>query len=215
MPIPVVTIGIAGGTGAGKTTLAHRLFQKLDESENVSYLHHDSYYRDLSHLTPTDRARNNFDHPDSLETSLLIEHIQSLKRGEAVDVPLWDFASHTRAKGTQSVTPQKIILVEGILILSDENLRRELDVMVYVDAAADIRLVRRLSRDLRERGRTVDDVLCQYNETVRPMHEMFVEPSKYKADVIVNNENPHSMAVACEVLANHLSTKAGIKMAFS
>ncbi len=115
-----------------QTTLAHRLFQKLDESENVSYLHHDSYYRDLSHLSPTDRAQNNFDHPDALETSLLIEHIQSLKRGESVDVPQWDFASHTRAKGTQSVTPQKIILVEGILILSDENLRRELDVMVYV-----------------------------------------------------------------------------------
>lgn len=112
--------------------MAHRLFQKLDESENVSYLHHDSYYRDLSHLSPEARARNNFDHPDALETSLLIQHIQSLKQGQAVDVPQWDFASHTRAKETQIVTPQKIILVEGILILSDENLRRELDVMVYV-----------------------------------------------------------------------------------
>ena len=183
-PSSPIVIGIAGGTGSGKTTVANVILKRAGR-ERIAFLSHDAYYRDLSVLPITDRQRINFDHPDSLETDLLIEHVRQLKRGEAVEVPVYDFAHHTRTSQTLRVEPQPIILVEGILIFYEQALRPLLDVKIFVDTDADIRFIRRLQRDIVERGRTTESVIRQYLETVRPMHMEFVEPSKRYADVII------------------------------
>jgi len=185
--MPSITIGIAGGTGAGKTTLARAVYETLGGPENVAYLSHDSYYRDITHLPMEERAQTNFDHPDSLDTELLIRHVQMLKRGESVEVPNYDFSRHARTDAVTVVEPKKVVLVEGILIFSEAELVKELDVKVFVEADSDIRLMRRIARDTVERGRSVDEIMDQYVETVRPMHEEFVEPSKRRADVIVHS----------------------------
>ncbi len=181
--LPLV-IGIAGGSGSGKTTVAQQILQRVGE-EHIAYLQHDAYYRDLSHLTPSQRAEVNFDHPDALETELLIQHIQMLKRGQAVQVPIYDFATHTRRPETITVEPRPLILVEGILVFVEKALRDLFDLKIFVDTDADLRFIRRLERDLRERGRTMESVIRQYLSTVRPMHLEFVEPSKRYADVII------------------------------
>lgn len=180
----VVCIGVAGGTGSGKTTVAEAIVARIG-AHRIAYIQHDSYYRDLSHLPEQERLRCNFDHPDALESELLVQHLQALRRGEAVEVPVYDFTRHVRTQQTQRVEPRKVILVEGILIFAEAMLRREFDIRIFVDTDADLRFLRRLQRDISERGRTVESVIAQYLETVRPMHLEFVEPSKRWADVII------------------------------
>lgn len=180
-----LVVGVAGGSGSGKTTVVRRLIAALGGARSVSVLHHDSYYRDASHLPPDDRAEINYDHPDALETELLIAHLEALLDGHPVEVPVYDFANHVRTDTTEHVDPRPVIILDGILILWDSRLRDLMDVKLFVDADADVRLGRRLRRDMDERGRSPDSVLAQYMETVRPMHLEFVEPSKRYADVII------------------------------
>lgn len=182
-PDPLV-IGIAGGSGSGKTTVAQEILNRVG-AERIAFLQHDSYYKDLSGLPPTQRAEVNFDHPNSLETELLIEHIVSLREGRSIDVPIYDFSTHSRTDQTFAVAPHRVILVEGILIFVEAKLRKLFDVKLFVDTDADIRFIRRLQRDITERGRTTETVIKQYQATVRPMHLEFVEPSKRYADVII------------------------------
>lgn len=179
-----LVVGVAGGTGSGKTTLARAIRESL-AGVAISYLSHDSYYRDLGHLTFEEREKHNFDHPDALDTARMVADLSALKRGEAAHIPTYDFATHSRTPVTETVQPRRVILVEGILIFADEALRALMDIKIFVDTADDVRLVRRLTRDIKERGRTSDGVIQQYLETVRPMHAKFVEPSKQHADVIV------------------------------
>ena len=179
-----IVIGVAGGTGSGKTTVVHELVRALGGGR-VSVVHHDAYYRDASHLTPAQRAAINFDHPDALETDLLVAHLDALRAGRPVEMPVYDFATHTRAAETRIIEPTRAVVVDGLLVLWDARLRERLDVKVFVDTDADVRLVRRLRRDIEDRGRSFDSVLRQYVETVRPMHLEFVEPSKRWADIIL------------------------------
>lgn len=182
-PDPLV-IGIAGGSGSGKTTVAQEILQRVGP-DRIAFLQHDSYYKDLSGLPPAQRAEVNFDHPNSLETELLIKHIASLRAGASVEVPIYDFSIHTRTAKTFTVQPRRVILVEGILIFTEAALRDMMDVKIFVDTDSDMRFIRRLERDLKERGRTTESVIKQYQLTVRPMHMEFVEPSKRYADVII------------------------------
>ncbi|KAL1520163.1 hypothetical protein AB1Y20_023633 [Prymnesium parvum] len=179
-----VVVGIAGGTGSGKTTVACAIAQRIG-AESLVHISHDSYYRPLNHLPMQVRARTNFDHPDALETSLLVEHLRQLKSGAPVSIPMYDFATHSRCPSTTVVHPARIILVEGILIYANEELRDMLDIKIFVDTDSDVRFIRRLKRDISERGREVGAVIGQYLDTVRPMHNQFVEPSKRYADVII------------------------------
>ncbi len=179
-----IIIGVAGGTGSGKTTVAETILDRVGR-DRIAYLQHDSYYKDRSHLPPEERANVNFDHPDALESTLLAQHLTFLKRGQAVEVPLYDFTAHTRKAETARVEPRSVILVEGILILAEKVVRDLMDIKIFVDTDSDIRFIRRLQRDITERGRTMDSVIRQYLETVRPMHLEFVEPSKRYADIIV------------------------------
>jgi uridine kinase len=177
-------IGICGGTGSGKTTVANRLLQAVGSHE-VAFIQQDSYYRNLADMPLDYRHKVNFDHPDAIDNDLLVAHVAALGRGEAVDLPLYDFRSHVRRPETLRVEPKLITIVEGILIFAEPRLLSEMDVKVFVDTPDDIRFIRRLRRDIAERGRTVDSVIEQWIETVRPMHQQFVEPSKRAADVII------------------------------
>ncbi|MGC8838638.1 MAG: uridine kinase [Anaerolineae bacterium] len=181
---PAIIIGVAGGTGSGKTTVAQEILQRVGP-DRIAYIQHDSYYRDQSHLPFHERARVNYDHPDALESELLVEHLKQLRAGHAVEVPIYDFTTHTRRPETRRVEPRRVILVEGILIFADRALREMMDVKIFVDTDPDIRFIRRLQRDIRERGRSMESVIEQYLSTVRPMHMEFVEPSKRYADVII------------------------------
>jgi uridine kinase len=189
-----VTIAVAGGTGSGKTTVAQALLERVG-SDHIAYVPHDAYYKDLRHLPPNQRAAINFDHPDSLDNVLMIEHIQQLKRGKAVEIPVYDFTIHERTNQTEHVAPHPIVLVEGILILALPEMREQFDVKIFVDTDADIRFIRRLKRDIAERGRTPESVIQQYLNTVRPMHLEFVEPSKRYADVIIPEGGFNTVAV--------------------
>ena len=177
-------IGICGGTGSGKTTVANRILESVSKDE-VIFLQQDSYYRNLDQLPLDYRRIANFDHPDAIDNDLLVEHLRALKRGEAVELPVYDFRTHTRLPETLHTEPRPIIIIEGILIFAEKRLLDEMDIKVYVDTPDDIRFIRRLSRDVAERGRTVESVIEQYVATVRPMHMQFVEPSKRCADVII------------------------------
>jgi uridine kinase len=179
-----IIIGVAGGTGSGKTTVSESILDRVGQ-DRIAYIQQDSYYRDLSYLPHEERARINFDHPDALETDLLIRHLTALRSGQAVEVPTYDFTRYTRTDQTRKVEPRRVILVEGILIFTEKALRDLFDVRIFVDADADIRFIRRLQRDLNERGRSTESIVRQYLDTVRPMHLEFVEPSKRYADVIV------------------------------
>jgi len=179
-----LVIGIAGGSGSGKTTVAQEILNRVGP-DRIAYLQHDSYYKDLSGLPPTQRAEVNFDHPHSLETELLIRHVVSLRDYQPVEVPIYDFSTHSRTTRTFTVAPHSVIVVEGILIFAEPELRKLFDVKIFVDTDSDIRLIRRLQRDIAERGRTTETVIRQYMATVRPMHLEFVEPSKRYADVII------------------------------
>lgn len=189
-----VIIGVAGGTGSGKTTVAHRILDGVG-TEHIAYIPHDAYYKDLSHLSPEERARVNFDHPDSLETELMVEHLKQLREGEPVEIPVYDFTTHTRTSETHHVVPAPILLVEGILIFAEPELRKIFDVKIFIDTDADIRFIRRLRRDVEERGRTFKSVIDQYLRTVRPMHMEFVEPSKRHADVIIPEGGFNEVAI--------------------
>lgn len=179
-----LVIGIAGGSGSGKTTVAQEILQRVGP-DRIAYIQHDSYYKELSGLPPAQRAEVNFDHPNSLETELLISHIEKLKSGQAIEVPIYDFSTDSRTDKTFTVNPRRVIIVEGILIFGDPALRALFDVKIFVDTDPDVRLIRRLQRDISERGRTTESVIEQYQSTVRPMHLEFVEPSKRYADVII------------------------------
>jgi len=179
-----LVIGIAGGSGSGKTTLAQLILERIGD-DRIAYLPHDAYYKDLTDLPPNQRATVNFDHPDSLESDLLVHHIRQLKENKPIDLPVYDFKTHTRLKEIIHIEPRAVIMVEGILLYTDPTLRQILDVKIFVDTDADIRFIRRLERDIQERGRTTEMVVRQYLATVRPMHLEFVEPSKRYADVIV------------------------------
>ena len=181
-----VIIGIAGGSGSGKTTIAESVVTAVGV-DTVSLIQHDAYYRDLPHLDFEARSRVNYDHPDSLETELLIQHIQELRAGKEIHRPVYDFTADRRTTETVLVKPEPVVVIEGILVLSERDLRNVMDLRIYVDADADLRLMRRLQRDIIERERTLDSVIAQYQETVRPMHLQFVEPSKRYADIIVPN----------------------------
>lgn len=201
-----LTIGVAGGTGSGKTTVADVILERVGK-QRIAYLPHDAYYRELIGLPQDQRAAMNFDHPDSLETELMIKHIEQLKLGNPVEIPIYDFSTHSRTDRTIKVDPHPVIIVEGILLFADKKLREMLDVKIFVDTDPDIRFIRRLQRDITERGRTTENVIQQYLTTVRPMHLEFVEPSKRYANVIIPegglNEVAMEMVIArIEALLN-------------
>ncbi len=187
-------IGVAGGTGSGKTTVARNIAAGVPEGTCV-VLEHDAYYRDWSHLTLEERHRVNFDHPDSLDNGLLVEHLERLRAGEAVEVPIYDFATHTRAGRIRRVEPAPIVIVEGILIFVERRLRESFDIKLFVDTDPDLRLFRRIRRDMAERGRTFEQVREQYYATVRPMHLEYVEPCKRCADLVIPEGGENRVAL--------------------
>lgn len=189
-----VIIGIAGGTGSGKTSIARAIYDRVGK-DRIEWISHDSYYRNFEGLTPEERHNINWDHPDSLETELLARHVDVLCKGSAVDVPIYDFAAYARKAETQRVEPRRVVIVEGILVLAEPELRKRIDIKLFVDTPADIRLVRRLMRDIGGRGRSVESVIEQYVTTVRPMHEEFVEPSKRYADLIIPEGGENLVAI--------------------
>ena len=188
-------IGIAGGTGSGKSTLVKRL-QEAFKNDDVATICHDFYYKAHPELSYEERTQLNYDHPDAFDTWLMVEHIKALKEGKAVECPVYSFVEHNRTSETLAVTPSKVIIVDGILIFENEELRNAMDIKVYVDTDADVRLARRILRDVRERGRSMESVISQYTTTVKPMHEQFVEPSKRYADVIIPEGGFNSVAVS-------------------
>lgn len=189
-----LVVGIAGGTGSGKTTVAHKLAAAMPAGRCVT-IEHDAYYRDQAHLAPAERAGINYDHPASLESDLLARHLRELRAGRAVEVPIYDFATHTRRAETRAVAPARVIIVEGILVFTEAALREQLDIKIFVDTDADIRLIRRIRRDLEQRGRSFQSVRDQYYATVRPMHLEHVEPSKRWADLIVPEGGDNKVAL--------------------
>lgn len=200
-------IGMGGGSGSGKTTIAEAVLQTVGR-EFVSLIPHDAYYRDLRALPFEARAAVNFDHPDSLETELLVSHLQELRSGRSIEQPTYDFAQHLRADATVTVAPEQVVIVEGILVLAEPDLRALMDLKIYVDTDPDLRVLRRLRRDILERGRTVDSVLGQYLATVRPMHLQFVEPSKRYADLIVpEGYNAGAVGTVTSLIRDFLATR--------
>lgn len=191
---PPVIVGVAGGTGSGKSTVVRQIYEKLGP-DDVVILQHDSYYLDRGHLSMEERGKINYDHPDALETTLLINHLKQLLAGESVDIPNYDFSLHVRQKEYRRVDPCKIIIVEGILILANEELRKLFDIKIFVDTDADIRFIRRMERDILDRARTRESVVKQYMESVRPMHIAYVEPSKMYADLIIPEGGYNLVAV--------------------
>ena len=179
----ILVIGIAGGTGSGKTTLMDNLVKRF--SDNVTVLSHDNYYRRRDDMTLEERSKVNYDEPAALETDLMVRHLEKLRQGEAIECPVYDFAQHNRSNKTITIQPKRVIIVEGILIFEDRALRDLMDIRIFVDTDADVRLGRRILRDVEERGRTLQSVLDQYQTTVKPMHEMYVEPSKKYANLVV------------------------------
>jgi uridine kinase len=189
-----VIIGITGGTGSGKTTVAASICSKVGR-DRIEWISHDSYYREFRDLDPEGRHHINFDHPDSLETEALVRDLDRLIEGHAIEVPVYDFTTHSRLTATQRVEPKRVIIVEGILVLAEPDLRKRIDIKLFVDTPPDIRFVRRLLRDVQARGRSLDSVVHQYLSTVRPMHEEFVEPSKRHADLIIPEGGENRVAI--------------------
>ncbi len=187
-------LGVAGGSGSGKTTVVNKIVEAIGEDQ-ILLLQHDSYYRDLSHIPLEERVKQNFDHPSSLETELLIRHIEALKEGYQIELPIYDFVAHTRSDKTLKKAPKSIILVDGILIFAEPDLLDQMDIKIFVDTDGDVRLLRRLNRDINERGRELNGVLNQYERFVRPMHLEFVEPSKRYADIIIPRGGENTIAL--------------------
>ena len=189
-----LVIGIAGGTGSGKTTVTNKILEHLDKSR-VVVIQHDSYYRDLSSYGGLPPAEINFDHPDSLETELLVRHVTELRAGRPVEQPIYNFTTHRRLDSTYRLQPREIIIIDGILIFVEKRLRDLMDIRIFLDTDADERLIRRIRRDIMERGRSVESVMQQYMKTVKPMHLQFVEPSKHWADIIIPRGAENSVAI--------------------
>lgn len=196
----IMVIGIAGGTGSGKTTITNQVKERL--GDDVTVITHDNYYRAHHEMTYEERTLLNYDHPDSYETELLVEHLSALRRGESVEVPVYDFSIYDRTDQTFTVTPSRVIIVEGIVIFAHQELRDLMDVKVFVDCDADVRILRRIMRDVKERGRSLESVVNQYLSTVKPMHEAFVEPSKRYADIIIPTGGEN--LVALDMLVNRI-----------
>lgn len=196
-----LVVGIAGGTGSGKTTVAHKLAAAMPPGRCIT-IEHDAYYRDQAHLSPEERTKINYDHPASLESDLLAQHLSDLRAGRPVEIPIYDFATHTRRVERRRLSPTKVIIVEGILVFTEPALREQMDIKIFVDTDADIRLIRRIRRDLEQRGRSFQSVRDQYYQTVRPMHLEHVEPSKRWADLIVPEGGDNK--VALDVLLGQL-----------
>ncbi|MBQ8580113.1 MAG: uridine kinase [Oscillospiraceae bacterium] len=203
----ILVIGIAGGTGSGKTTLMKRLVERF--GNDVSVVSHDNYYRRLDHLSMEERVKVNYDEPAALETELMAAHLEQLRRGQAIDCPVYDFSQHNRSDSTVRIEPRKVIIVEGILIFENEALRNLMDIRIFVDTDADVRLCRRIKRDVNKRGRTLESVLVQYQETVKPMHEKYVEPSKKYANIVVPEGGKNLVALDMIVgrIQRHLDQK--------
>ncbi|MDG1326965.1 MAG: uridine kinase [Flavobacteriaceae bacterium] len=190
----MLVIGIAGGTGSGKTTVVNQIIQELPEGE-VCVISQDSYYKDTSHLSLTDRTKINFDHPKAIDFNLLVAHLKELKKGKAIEQPIYSFVEHNRTKETITTHPKKVIIIEGILILTHTDIRKLFDIKLYVHTDSDERLIRRLRRDMVERGRNLDEVLDRYQNTLKPMHQQFIEPTKEFADIIIPNNRYNTVAV--------------------
>ena len=189
----ILVIGIAGGTGSGKTTLMKNIVSRFGEV--VTVLSHDNYYKRQDHLSYEERCATNYDEPAAFETELMVAHLDALRQGQAIDCPVYDFTVHNRSNDTIRVEPRQVIIVEGILIFADEALRQRMDIRIFVDTDADVRLCRRIKRDVNKRGRSLESVLQQYQETVKPMHEMYVEPSKRHADLVVPEGGKNMVAL--------------------
>ena len=204
----IMVLGVAGGTGSGKTTLTRRLKERF--GDQISVISHDNYYKRQDHLTYDERCRTNYDHPDAFDTDLMVEHLAALKRGETIYCPVYDFSEHNRSDDLLEIKPAPVILVEGILIFASQELCDLLDIKVFVDTDADVRILRRIMRDVKKRGRTLDSVVTQYLTTVKPMHEQFVEPSKRKADLIIPEGGKNQVALDMLVwrVNSHLARNA-------
>ena len=203
----VLVIGIAGGTGSGKTTITKKIMEKF--GDDVSVIRHDNYYKAHHDMTYEERSKLNYDHPDSLDTWMLADDIKALKEGKEVRCPVYDFTIHDRSDETELIKPSKVLIVEGILIFADKRLRDEMDIKIYVDTDAGVRILRRILRDVKKRGRSLDSVVEQYLNTVKPMHEQFVEPSKKNADIIIP-EGGHNMValdMVMERVKAHINKK--------
>ena len=201
----IMVIGIAGGTGSGKTTITRRLIQAF--GEEVSVVHHDNYYKAHHEMPYEERAKLNYDHPNAFDTDLMLRHIRQLKQGKSIHCPVYDYSIHDRTDKTVLIRPTRVIIVEGILIYESLELCKEMDIKIYVDTDADVRILRRIVRDVRDRGRSLDSVIDQYLNTVKPMHEQFVEPSKRRADVIIpqGGHNQVAQEMVIERVRAHLS----------
>ena len=189
-----ILIGITGGSGSGKSTIANMIFESFG-GENIAMMQQDAYYKDQSHLTMEERKKTNYDHPRAFDNDLLVEHLKMLSNGQSIERPIYNFTIHNRSEETVVVEPKEIIIVEGILILEDERIRELLDIKVFVDTDADVRIIRRLLRDVKERGRTVESVVDQYLSVVRPMHTQFTEPTKKFADIIIPEGGNNEVAI--------------------
>lgn len=200
----IMILGIAGGTGSGKTTLTDRLKERF--GADVTVVYHDNYYKRHDEMTYAERCLLNYDHPDAFDTDLMIEHIQALRRGESVECPVYDFTVHNRSDKTTIIRPTKVIIIEGILIFQNEFLRNLMDIKIFVDTDADVRILRRILRDVKERGRSIESVVEQYLTTVKPMHEQYVEPSKRAADIIVleGGQNIVALDILIQRVHNHV-----------
>lgn len=189
-----LVIGVAGGSGSGKTTVSNAILEQVGHNR-IAFLPHDSYYHDLSHLPIEQRRQFNFDHPDAFDNALFIAHLDALLQGESIAIPAYDFATYARLPQSIAITPRPVVLIEGIMIFADPALRERMAIKLFVDAASDLRFIRRLQRDIRERGRSVESVIAQYLETVRPMHLEFVEPTKRYADIIIPRGGMNTIAI--------------------
>ena len=201
----IMVIGIAGGTGSGKTTITRRLIQSF--GEEVSVVHHDNYYKAHHEMPYEERAKLNYDHPNAFDTDLMLRHIRQLKQGKSIQCPVYDYSIHDRTDKTVLIRPTRVIIVEGILIYESLELCKEMDIKIYVDTDADVRILRRIVRDVRDRGRSLESVIDQYINTVKPMHEQFVEPSKRRADVIIpqGGHNQVALEMVIERVRAHLA----------
>lgn len=203
----VLVIGIAGGTGSGKTTITRKLVERF--GSDVSVIKHDNYYKAHHDMTYEERSKLNYDHPDSLDTDLMIEDIKAIKEGKVVKCPVYDFTVHDRSNDTETIYPSKVLIIEGILIFTDKRLCKEMDIKIFVDTDADVRILRRIIRDVKKRGRSLDSVVDQYLDTVKPMHEQFVEPSKKNADIIIpeGGRNIVALDMVMDRVSAHLTGK--------
>lgn len=205
MKRPVI-IAVAGGSASGKTTVVEEVISKL-KKEFVVVIMHDDYYKEHNHLSLEERKMVNYDHPDSIDNELFLKHVNKLLKGEEINKPIYDFNTYSRLEKTEKITPKKVIILEGILVLTDKRIRELADVKLYVDLDSDMRFIRRMERDIKERGRTVESVVDQYLKTVKPMHHQFVEPTKRYADVIIPNDHKHDVAV--DIIVSKINTILG------